>query len=229
MVGHRIPGEHPLFEARLSEKDFPWLKDHRVHHAAIMPAAGYIELILEALGGAAVHFDEIEFLQPCPIPKTPVRLQTALYPVHDSPDEFTFVISSRAFEIQTKSERHCRGRLRLIDVDHPVSAPAQLADIDRSRYLPVDYTDNGQFYENLEEILGDTFQYGPYFRTMNEVKYDPETKSFMFEVAMDEALWSTGLEEGYVVCPPLFDCGLQVFLYNLMRCSDLFAFPSANC
>ena len=81
IVGHKVPAEHPLFEARLSEGDFPWLTDHRVHHAAIMPAAGYIELVLEALEGKPVHFEVLEFLQPCPVPKKPVRLQTALWPV----------------------------------------------------------------------------------------------------------------------------------------------------
>ena len=96
LVGHKVPSEYPLFEARLSERDFPWLTDHRVHHAPIMPAAGYIELVLEALGGNPVHFEEIEFLQPCPIPRTAVRLQTALEPVVGDPDEFTFTISTRA-------------------------------------------------------------------------------------------------------------------------------------
>ena len=62
LVGHRVPSDHLLFEARLSEKDFPWLTDHRVHHAAIMPAAGYIELVLQALKGVPVHFEVLEFL-----------------------------------------------------------------------------------------------------------------------------------------------------------------------
>ena len=81
LVGHRVPCDHALFEARLSEKDFPWLADHRVHHAAIMPAAGFIELVLEALGGVPAYFEVLEFLQPCPVPKKEVRLQTALRPV----------------------------------------------------------------------------------------------------------------------------------------------------
>ena len=115
LVGHRIPSNHLLFEARLSERAFAWLADHRVHHASIMPAAGYIELILQALGGVPVHFDVVEFLQPCPVPKTPVRLQTALHPVPGSAGEYTFRISTQPYEVDAKSELHCRGRVRLID------------------------------------------------------------------------------------------------------------------
>ena len=63
LVGHRVPAEHLLFESRLSDRDLPWLADHRVHHAAIMPAAGYMELILEALGGVPLYFEVLEFLQ----------------------------------------------------------------------------------------------------------------------------------------------------------------------
>ena len=37
LVGHRVPCDHLLLEARLSERAFPWLAEHRVHHAPIMP------------------------------------------------------------------------------------------------------------------------------------------------------------------------------------------------
>ena len=134
LVGHKVPCDHKLFEARLSDKDFPWLADHRVHHAAIMPAAGYIELILEALEGAPVYFEVLEFLQPCPIPKSAVRLQTALHPVGSAQDEFAFSISSRAFDVDAGSELHCRGRVRLVNDGHAVDVPMRLADIDSTRF-----------------------------------------------------------------------------------------------
>ncbi len=114
LVGHRVPCDHPLLEARLSEAAFPWLAEHRVHHAPIMPAAGYIELVLEALEGAPAHFETLEFLQPCPIPKVPVRLQTALQPVPSSPDEYTFAISSQPYDLDAKCELHCRGQVRRV-------------------------------------------------------------------------------------------------------------------
>ena len=226
LVGHKVPCDYILFEARLSDRDFPWLADHRVHHAAIMPGAGYIELILEAFAGVPIHIEVLEFLQPCPIPKTPVRLQTALYPVANAPDEFTFTISSRSYDVEAQSELHCRGKVRRISGDYGVDVPVQLADIDSTRFEHSFLADDRDFYERLEAVLSETFQYGPFFRTIQRVRLDLGfEKSFLVDVEMDEELWKTGTEEGYVSCPPLFDGGLQIFLYNLLTAADLFAIP----
>jgi len=225
LVGHKVPVDHLLFEGRLSETDFPWLADHRVHHAAIMPGAGYIELILEALGGVPACFEVIEFLQPCPIPKTPVRLQTDLQPVTTAPDEWTFTISSRRYDVDAKSELHCRGKVRLLGDDHAVEVPCRLANIDTTHFKPSFLADDRNFYERLEAVLSETFQYGPFFRTIQRVLVDTVSKAYLFDVEMDEELWTTGREEGYVSCPPLFDGALQIFLYHLLTAADLFAIP----
>ena len=225
LLGRRVPAEHPLFEAYLAEKEFPWLADHRVHHAAIMPGAGYIELVLEALEGVPVHFETIEFLQPCPIPETPVRLQTALRPVTGAPDHFTFTISSSAYDVGADIELHCRGKVRCVSAKHPVNVPTNLVDFDLSRFNDRIFVNDSDFYERLDAILSGTFQYGPYFRTIERVLSDRDLESYLFDVAMDEDLWRTGQEEGYVSCPPLFDGGLQIFLYHLLAFADLFAFP----
>ena len=224
LIGHRVPSDHLLFESRLSVKDFPWLADHRVHHAAIMPAAGYIELILQAFEGVPVHFDVLEFLQPCPIPKTPVRLQTALRPVSNTPDEFEFTISSRSYDVDANSEIHCRGRVKLSDSDHPIGVPARLEDIDRSSCETV-FAKQSDFYERIEAVLSETFQYGPYFQTIQLFELQPESRALIVDIEMDEELWTTGQHEGYVGCPPLLDGGLQIFLSHLLTASHLFAIP----
>ena len=225
LVGHKVPCDHMLFEARLSEKDFPWLADHRVHHAAIMPAAGYIELILEALEGAPVYFEVLEFLQPCPIPKLAVRLQTALQRAASVPNEFTFTVSSRAYDVDASSELHCRGKVRLVGDDHAVGVAGRLADIDKTHFESSSLADDRDFYERLEAVLSETFQYGPFFRTIRRVQVDTISRAYLFDVEMDEGLWTTGRDEGYVSCPPLLDGGLQIFLYHLLTAADLFAIP----
>ena len=225
LVGHRIPSDCLLFEARLSERAFPWLAEHRVHHASIMPAAGYIELILQALGGVPVHFEVLEFLQPCPIPKTPVRLQTALYPVPDSPGEYTFRISTRPYETDAKSELHCRGKVRLLDARPELDAPETLADIDSSRYEALRYAADDEIYERFEVVLGDTYQYGPHFRNIRRLRRERETGRLLVDLGVDEALWTDARDEGYVSFPPLLDGGLQSFLYDFMLSADRFAVP----
>ena len=52
-----------------------------------------------------------------------------------------------------------------------------------------------------------------------------ESRAYLFDVEMDEGLWMTGREEGYIACPPLIDGGLQIFLYHLLTAADLFAIP----
>ncbi len=225
LIGHRVPCDHLLFEARLSERDFPWLAEHRVHYASIMPAAGYIELILQAFGGVPLHVETLEFLQPCPIPKVPVRLQTALFPVANAPDQFTFTISSRSYDVESKSELHSRGKVRLVGTDHPVHVPLRLADIDTTRFEPYYFVGESDFYERIDASLGETFQYGPYFRNIRRVLWEGDTADYLFDVEMDERLWTTGCEEGYVANPALLDGGLQIFLYHLLRATDIFAMP----
>ena len=225
LVGHRVPCEHLLFEARLSEGDFPWLADHRVHHAAIMPAAGYIELVLEAVGGVPLYFEVLEFLQPCPVPKTAVRLQTALRPDATTPDGYNFTISSRSYDVDARSELHCRGKVRLVNDDHAANVPTRLSDIDTTHFASSFLADDRDFYERLEAVLSETFQYGPFFRTIQRVLVDTLSKAYLFDVEMDEGLWGTGREEGYVWCPPLLDGGLQIFLHHLLTAADLFAIP----
>ena len=225
LIGHQVPCEHLLFEARMSERDFPWLAEHRVHYASIMPAAGYIELLLQAFEGAPLHAETLEILQPCPIPKTPVRLQTAFFPVANAPDEFTFTISSRSYETEAQSELHSRGKVRRVSEDHPVDVPLRLADLDTTPFEPYYFVGESDFYERLEASLGETFQYGPYFQNMQQVLSDTSTGDYLFDVEMDETLWTTGREEGYVANPALLDGGLQIFLYHLLRATDIFSFP----
>ncbi len=225
LIGHQVPCEHLLFEARLSERDFPWLAEHRVHYASIMPAAGYIELLLQAFEGVPLHAETLEILQPCPIPRTAVRLQTAFFPVADAPDEYTFTISSRTYETEAQSELHARGKVRRVSEDHPVKVPLHLADIDTTPFEPYYFVGESDFYERLEASLGETFQYGPYFRNMRQVLSDTSTGDYLFEVEMNETLWMTGREEGYVANPALLDGGLQIFLYHLLRATDIFSFP----
>ena len=225
LVGHRIASEHLLFEARLSERAFPWLAEHRVHHAAIMPAAGFIELVLQALEGAPAQIEALEFLQPCPIPRVPVRLQTALQPVPNSPDEYTLTISTQPYEVDAKCELHCRGQVRRVGPDHAPDVPAHLSEIDKSRYEPLAYAADDELYERFETVLGETFQYGPHFRNMRRLRRDVATDHLLFDVEVDEALWQGGREEGYTLFPALLDGGLQSYLYDLMLGADLFAIP----
>ena len=139
LIGHRVPCDHLLFEARMSERDFPWLAEHRVHHAS--------------------------------------------------------------------------------------NVPLRLTDIDSSGFEPYYYVGDSDFYERIDASLGETFQYGPYFRNIQRVLWEDTTANYLFDVEMNEQLWLDGREEGYVANPALLDGGLQIFLYHLLRATDIVAMP----
>lgn len=225
LVGHRVPAEHPLFEARLSELDFPWLADHRIHRAPIMPAAGYIEAVLEAIETTPVYIEEVEFLKPCPIQKRAVRLQTALKPVADNPDEFTFTISSRYYDVGSENVVHCQGRVRRAAESVVPLVPTNLDDFDFAELDLVPWLSGADFYEHVEAILGDAFHYGPSFQLMQDVEVDVAARFCKFDIEINAELWASAQAEGFVFFPTLLDGGLQIFLYYLMTKSDLFAIP----
>ena len=229
LVGHRVPCDHILYEGRLSERDFPWLTDHRVHRAPIIPAAGYIELLLQAFSGNPINIEEIEFLQHTPVARTPVRLQTALFPVPNAPDQFTFTISSRSFEDDDAGTLHCRGRVRRVDADHPINAFATLDKVLASDFDPEPLSTGDEFYEQIEAVVGDDFEFGPEFRSIRQIDMDAGSTDMLLDIEVDEGLWRTAREEGYVMYPPLTDGGLQIFLRYLMRLPDFFSMPQRAC
>ena len=229
LVGHRVPCDHILFEARLSERDFPWLTDHRVHRAPIFPAAGYIELLLQAFSGNPINIEEIEFLQHTPVGRIPVRLQTALFPVPNAPDQFTFTISSRSFEDDDAGTLHCRGRVRRVSPGHPVDACATLDEVLASDFVPEPLATGDEFYEQIEAVVGDDFEFGPEFRSIRQIDMDANSTDMLLDIEVDEGLWVTAQEEGYVMYPPLTDGGLQIFLRYLMRLPDFFSMPQRAC
>ena len=229
LVGHRVACDHILFEARLSERDFPWMTDHRVHRAPIIPAAGYIELLLQAFAGDPVHIDEIEFLQHTPVGKTPVRLQTALFPVPNAPDQFTFTISTRSFEDDDEGTLHCRGKVRRVDEGHAVNALPTLQDVLASDFDPSPLATGEEFYDHVEAVVGDAFEFGPEFRSVRQIDIDSGSTDLLLEIEVDEELWASGREEGYLLYPPLTDGGLQIFLRYLMRLPDFFSMPQRAC
>ena len=158
LVGRALPGARYCFESLLSAHNFPWLLDHRVNQVPIMPATGYMELIMEAVGGGPIHFSEIDFVRPCPIPAgRSVRLQTALHPVSNAEDQYTFTISTQPLDFSSESTLHCQGAVRRAGPEYEVEAPLQIADIDRTRFEPTGYVELGDFYDRVHTVVGGQF------------------------------------------------------------------------
>ena len=225
LVGRRIQCDHPLFENQLSSRNLPWLLDHKAQGVAIMPAAGYIELILEAIGGRPAFFEMIEFLQPCPIPNTPVRLLTQLIPIDEVDDEFEFTISTMSFEPDANSILHCRGKVKLIDPKPLEETKMNLSEVDLSKFDSCPYPTGEEFYEQSSAILGNAFEYGPNFQSVKKVQEQGRYGGLIIDIDIDKDFWELGREEGFVFPPNQLDGGMQSLLHNLMGCIDLFSMP----
>ena len=227
MVGRRVPSESLLFETRLSLADYPWLAEHRIYGSSIVPAAGFVEMVLEALEGVPAHIEEMQFLKACPIPQAPVRLQTSLVPLPHAPDAFTFTISSRPYDNDAVGDVHCRGRVRLLDKDPNLGIPHNLSGFDLERLKAGTRVEGRDFYERVEVVLENTFSFGPSFRTLRQYWQDPDTNETLVELEMDNEWWVQGQDEGFVINPLLLDGLVQVLLVNLLPHTDMFSMPEA--
>ena len=85
LLGVAQGGPRPAWEARLDLRLTPYLADHRVQQAAIMPAAAYLELAFaaarEAFGAVGCELRDVKLANPCFLAADkPLRLQTAFDP-----------------------------------------------------------------------------------------------------------------------------------------------------
>jgi len=76
------PGDH-VFSTTVSLEDLPFLADHRVQGSAVMPAAAYVEMAVQAaraaLGNGAVEVRDLELRRPLLLePRQPTSLQLSL-------------------------------------------------------------------------------------------------------------------------------------------------------
>ena len=225
MTGRKVNSDHTSFEARLSEADYAWLTEHRVQHVPIVPAAGYLELVLQAFEGAPIFIEALEFLSPCPIREKPVKLHTTLHPVESSPDEYTVTMISRSFENESETTLHCRGRVRRLAAGKMPDTPSTLKEILESGYSPDTIISGDHLYSRNEDIMGKAFEYGPRFRNIEEIRHDSKTKQCLFDISLDEDQWRTAGEEGYVLHPRIGDSVLQVYLRFLVKVPHIQATP----
>ena len=68
LLGRRVSAAEPIFELRFSLEAMPYLSQHKVGGRVIFPAAGYLEMALQAMmehyGESAVELTNVLFLEP---------------------------------------------------------------------------------------------------------------------------------------------------------------------
>jgi acyl transferase domain-containing protein len=158
------PGTH-VWQCELSLSSHPWLADHRVQGAAIVPATAYIEMALAAggdlLGSGSLSVREIENLKPIVLREGDQRLLQATLAVDGNGARFA--VYSRGASHDTPGApwtTHMTARLSIL------AAPKGTPAIEDARQRCVTPVDGAHFYAALA-AKGN--QWGPCFQGLRQV------------------------------------------------------------
>ncbi|QWP74771.1 HSAF biosynthetic non-ribosomal peptide synthetase/polyketide synthase [Lysobacter sp. K5869] len=161
LLGRRMANAEPTWEARLDAEQQPYLQDHRIQGNVLFPAAGYIEMAVQAVramtGGASAAIADIE-----------LRKAMFLSDAEATTAQLSFSSDGAGFNISTLGadggERtvHAAGSVRASQGRR--AAPALDARAVRER-SPL-YLARSACYQQLGEM---GYHYGPAFQGIEEV------------------------------------------------------------
>lgn len=193
LLGDRLPLHEPTWRGPVEPVLVPWLADHRVGGAVVLPATGYAEMALAAgrrvLDGPA-EVEHLEITRALVVPwenPAAVNLHLTL-----SSGDGDLTIAS-AMGRTGEPTRHAKGRVRRLLRGRP--APV---DIPALRERCAGRADPEELYRTL---TGAGLDYGPAFRTLRELHVgDGEVLA---------AYRNDQPADGYEVHPALLDGALQ--------------------
>ncbi|KAI1124384.1 putative polyketide synthase [Nemania abortiva] len=228
LLGTRQPGgskAHPSWRNVLRIKDLPWLNDHQLIPHAVLPAAAYIAMAIEA--ARQIHGESADInasaigsykLRNVAINST-MRLEDNAYGVETvlnmeklalttanaKSEWYKFSIGSmpRNGEIWTE---HCSGQIRVETRSTSFGQDMRLFEGDsRSRSLDI-----GRWYEKFQEMgLG----YGPTFQCLSKLQAHRDSYHAVADVALDTTDGTLeGGESEYALHPASLDSCLQLAL-----------------
>ena len=196
LLGWRLAGADFSWENVLDPLILPWLADHQVGGAIVLPGAAYAEMALAAarewLGKAWLAIEELDIVSPVVFDGEHARSLRFSLDQRDG----GFKIQSRQRLSREEWTLHAAGRIiemaaRTIDAHiPPLSADAETKAIDRNAHY------------RLAEKLG--LQYGPCFQGLGEAGVQGD----MLEATLDLPE-PVALESGYLLHPAVLDICYQ--------------------
>ncbi len=154
-----------LFTAQLSLRTQPWLADHFVLGAALLPGTAYLDLAIRAADRAGCdRVDELTLEVPLVLPPgSAVRLQVVVGPAGPAGERALAVYSSPAGGGEQPWTRHASGRLG-----------TGTATPDDSAAWPPSEAEAVALEGFYERLASGGFGYGPLFRGLKAVWRTPE-------------------------------------------------------
>jgi acyl transferase domain-containing protein/acyl carrier protein/phospholipid N-methyltransferase len=203
LLDMRLPCATPTWTARLDSRHLAFLKDHKVENHLIFPAAGFVDLVLEAgtqlFEGRSFVVEDFEIRKPLILPEPSVGVHIE---ISYEPNDRTFSIQSR-FEQGASWSLNVVGSMRGERTESTFAMSALEAGDDRdlAALKPVDAD---AFYRYMSDL---GLRYGEEFRSVRQLcAADGESAG---RVALSDTISSRAGE--YPLHPVLLDGALHVF------------------
>lgn len=194
----RLPRATPTWIARLDNRHMAFLKDHRVENLTVFPAAGFVDMVLEAgvqmFEGMPFVVEDFEIRKPLIVPDPPSGL---LLELSYDPSERTFSIQSR-FESGASWSVHVVGSMR------GERTESSFADSAWETAAGLEAVGLDAFYGHMSDM---GLRYGEEFRPIRELSAGNGKSAG--RVSLSEKIASRACE--YPLHPVLFDGALQIF------------------
>jgi acyl transferase domain-containing protein/acyl carrier protein/short-subunit dehydrogenase len=199
LLDARLARATPIWTARLDARHMAYLQDHKVDSHVIFPAAGFVELVLEAgvqlFEGRPFVVEDFEIRKPLILPEQgEVHLEVSYEPM-----ERTFAIQSR-FEHSSSWSLHVVGSMRGERVESTFGATPWNGCTETG----VEPVEVEGFYRYMSDL---GLKYGEEFRPIRELAAGVGRSSG--RVALSDAIAARADE--YALHPVLFDGALQTF------------------
>jgi acyl transferase domain-containing protein/NADPH:quinone reductase-like Zn-dependent oxidoreductase/SAM-dependent methyltransferase/acyl carrier protein len=200
LLGVRTARAIPTWVARLDNRHMAFLKDHKVENMVIFPAAGFVEMVLEAgqqlFEGRAFAVEDFEIRKPLIVPDPPTGL---LMELSYDPGERTFSIQSR-FDNTASWSVHVVGSMR----GERTESTFATSTWNPTPTDPLPVVEVSAFYEHMSDM---GLRYGEEFRPIRELAAGDGKSTG--KVTLSEAIAHRSPD--YPLHPVLFDGALQTF------------------
>lgn len=197
-----VPLGIDLWKAIISERRIPWVNDHVIQHAVVLPGAAYVEMIMSALhqkyGSVILALSNLKTIHALFLePEREYELQLTLK------EEASFVqfaiYSARVEQGTTEWLEHASGTARIAAAD---TMPPSL-DIPELLKGSSSQESGLQFYESLFKY---GFFYGETFQNVKQVWAVPGSSKIVAKIELAESLIDDN--NPYLLHPALLDaCG----------------------
>lgn len=244
LLGATMANHNPLeprWRNALRLNENPWLQDHRVQEAVVLPGAAMLVSALEAAKRMAdpgrpvkgFHFRDIQFTRGLMLPVAPQKIDVAL---HVAPRRLGTKADSSAwsefsyysFPDETVWQSHCTGLFRIEyeskanEVDNGKEAAAEWeqkkASLEEIKQQASSKLSSEAFYAHAQSR---GYQYGPIFQGVQECAFD-ERGAWTGSVAITDtkSVMPHQYEFDHLLHPTTLDCIIQLPLGPMSQAQD---------